>query len=161
MSILERITMAPDEKKSFLDKAIDMVSNRDEKAAAEEANLKAAAANEAAARAQAEKAAAEKTAAEAQTKVKAMEAQAAVEANQKAVEARNADIKKMLDAQKAAEVLTTHTVVAGETLSGIALKYYHHATPEYWNKIIAANKALLDEHKGMIIAGQQLKIPKI
>ena len=150
--------MAPD--KNIFDKAVDMFSNRDEKAAAEEARLKAAAAQEAAARAQAEKAAAEKVAAEAQAKVKEMESQAATAANCKAVEARNEDIKKMLEAQKAAEVLTTHKVVAGETLSDISMKYYKSAVREKWMKIYEANKAVIGENPGMIKAGQELKFPK-
>jgi nucleoid-associated protein YgaU len=153
--------MAPEEKKNILDQAIDLISNRDEKAAAEEANLKAAAAQEAAARAQADKAAAEKIAADAQAKVKEMETQATTEANAKAVEARNADIKKMLDAQKAAEILTTHTVVAGETLSDISMKYYKSAVREKWILIYEANKAVIGDNPGMIKAGQDLKIPKI
>jgi len=152
--------MAPEEKKTIFDKAIDLVSNRDEKAAAEEANLKAMAAKEAAARAEADKAAAQKAAAVAEAKVKEMESKAAVEANLKATEARNEEIKKMVEAQKAAEILTTHTVAAGETLSGIAMKYYKSSTRESWMKIYEANKALIGDNPGMIKAGQELKIPK-
>jgi nucleoid-associated protein YgaU len=157
--------MAPEQKKNILDQAIDLFSNRDEKAAADEANLKAAAAQEAAARAAAEKAAAEKAAADAQAKVKEMEAKATAEANAKAVEARNADIKKMLEAQsaaqKAAEVLATHTVVAGETLSDISMKYYKSAIRDKWIKIYEANKDVIGDNPGMIKAGQVLKIPKL
>lgn len=152
--------MTPDEKKNLLDQAIDLVTNRDEKAAAQEANMKAAAAQEAAARAMADKTAAEQTAADAQAKLKEMQTQAAMDANQKAVEGRNADIKKMLDAQKAAEILTTHTVVMGETLSGIAQKYYQSSTRDSWMKIYEANKAVIGDNPGMIKAGQELKIPK-
>jgi nucleoid-associated protein YgaU len=151
--------MAPD--KNIFDKAVDLFSNRDEKAAADEANLKAAAAQEAAARAQADKAAADKVAADAQAKVKEMEAAAATEANAKAVEARNADIKKMLEAQKAAEVLTTHTVSAGETLSDISMKYYKSAIRDKWMVIYEANKDVIGANPNVIKAGQVLKIPKI
>jgi len=157
--------MAPEQKKNILDQAIDLFSNRDEKAAAEEAKLKAAAAQEAAGRAAAEKATAEKAAADAQAKVKEMETKAAAEANAKAVEARNADIKKMLDAQnaaqKAAEVLATHTVVAGETLSDISMKYYKSSIRDKWMKIYEANKDVIGDNPGMIKAGQVLKIPKL
>lgn len=147
-----------DPKNSLLGKVVDMFAKKDEKPAVDDANLKAAAAQEAAARAQADKVAAE-AAAEAQAKAKEMEAQAAA-ANQKAVEARNEDIKKMLEAQKAAEILTTHTVAAGETLGGIALKYYKSATRDSWMKIYEANKAVIGDNPGMIKAGQELKIPK-
>jgi nucleoid-associated protein YgaU len=161
--------MAPDQKKNILDQAIDLFSNRDEKAAAEEANLKAAAAQEAAGRAAADKAAAEQAAADAQAKLKDMEAKAAADANAKAaaaanaaaVEARNADIKKMLDAQKAAEVLDTHTVVAGETLSDISMKYYKSSIRDKWIKIYEANKDVIGDNPSIIKAGQVLKIPKI
>jgi nucleoid-associated protein YgaU len=155
--------MTPEQKKNILDQAIDALTNRDEKAAAEAAKLKAdadarmkAAADEnakavAAANLKAQADASAKAAADAQAK-------AAEDARLKDMAAKEAAAR--LAMQKAAEVLTTHTVVAGETLSGIALKYYGHATPEYWNKIKDANKALLDEHKGNIIAGQKLTIPK-
>jgi nucleoid-associated protein YgaU len=161
--------MTPEQKKNILDQAIDLISNRDEKAAAEaakqkaaaEANAKAAAEENAKAVAAANaKAAADKAAAEAQAKIKDLEAKVAVEENAKAVEARNADIKKMLDAQKAAEVLATHTVVAGETLSDIAMKYYKSSVREKWMKIYEANKAVIGDNPGMIKAGQVLKIPK-
>ncbi|GAP21604.1 LysM peptidoglycan-binding domain-containing protein [Leptolinea tardivitalis] len=168
--------MSPEQKKSILDQAIDALTDRDEKAAAAKAAAEAQAKAEAEARAKAaaeenarnvaeanlkaQKEAAEKAAAEAQAKLKEAEQKAAVEANQKAVEARNEQIKAMLEAQKAAEVLTTHKVEAGETLSGIALKYYKSSTRESWMKIYEANKAIIGDNPGMIKAGQELKIPK-
>ena len=56
-------------------------------------------------------------------------------------------------------VKAMHTVVEGETLSGIALKYYASATKENWMKIYAANKALIGDDPGKIKPGQVLKIP--
>jgi nucleoid-associated protein YgaU len=153
--------MSPEEKKNIFDKAIDMFSNRDEKAAAEDARLKEAAAREATARAQADKLNAEKVAAEAQVKVKEMEAKAAAEANVKAMEERGEAIKKMVEAQKAAEVLATHTVAAGETLSDISMKYYKSSVREKWMKIYEANKVVIGDNPGIIKAGLELKIPKL
>lgn len=155
--------MTPEKKKNILDQAIDLFSNRDEKAAAEEAKLKEAAAKEAAGRAAAEKAAADKAAADAQLKAKEMEAKsaAAYEANKKAVEATNEANKKLQEAQKAAEVLATHTVVAGETLSDISMKYYKSSIRDKWIKIYEANKDIIGDNPSIIKAGQVLKIPKL
>jgi len=50
----------------------------------------------------------------------------------------------------------THTVVAGETLSKIAKKYYGNANE--WPKIFAANKDKL-KNPDLIRPGQVLKIP--
>jgi nucleoid-associated protein YgaU len=52
-------------------------------------------------------------------------------------------------------------VAAGETLSGIALKYYKSSTRESWMKIYEANKAVIGDNPGMIKAGQKLNIPKL
>jgi hypothetical protein len=80
-----------EEKKSIFDKAIDALTDRDEKAAEEKARLEAAAAKEAAARkAMADKAAAEKAAADkaAADKVAAQKA-----ATEKAADEREAAVK--------------------------------------------------------------------
>jgi nucleoid-associated protein YgaU len=161
--------MSPEQKKNILDQAIDLFSNRDEKAAAEAAKQKAAAEANAKAAAEANAkavaaanadAAANKAAAETQAKLKELEAKVAAEELAKANEARNEEIRKAMEAQKAAEILATHTVVAGETLSDIAMKYYKSSVREKWMKIYEANKAVIGENPGMIKAGQVLKIPK-
>lgn len=51
----------------------------------------------------------------------------------------------------------TYTVVAGDTLSGISLKYYDD--PNQYMKIFQANKDLLSD-PDKIYPGQVLKIPK-
>jgi nucleoid-associated protein YgaU len=148
--------MTPEQKKNILDSAIDLLTNRDEKAAAA-AKAKAEIDAKAKATADAAYAAAAKAKAETDAKAKKeAEDRAAAFARAQAEAKAVADAKAKVEA-----VLTTHEVHAGETLSGIALKYYGHATPEYWNKIKEANKAMIDEHKGNIIAGQKLIIPKI
>lgn len=154
--------MAPEQKKNILDSAIDLLTDRDEKAAAAAAAAKAKADAEAKAKADAEAVAAKtKADAEAKAKAEAAATQKMLEETKAAAAAETAKLRAELDAKaKADAILTTHTVVAGETLSGIALKYYGHATPEYWNKIKDANKELIDKHKGNIIAGDKLIIPK-
>lgn len=149
--------MSP-EKKNILDQAIDMLTDRDEKAAAAakaeaEAKAKAEAEAKAKAEAMANEAYKKSKEEEAEKKRKAEEAALANEAYQKSqAEAR---AKAAADA-----ILTTHKVVAGETLSGIALKYYKSSTRESWMKIYEANKAVIGDNPGMIKAGQELKIPK-
>lgn len=154
--------MTPEQKKNILDSAIDLLTNRDEKAAAAAA---AKAKAEADAKAKAEADAKAKAAADAKAKIDADAKAKAIADAAYAAAAKaksDAEAKAAADAKaKADAILTTHEVHAGETLSGIALKYYGHATPEYWNKIKEANKAMIDEHKGNIIAGQKLIIPKI
>lgn len=50
----------------------------------------------------------------------------------------------------------TYTVVSGDTLSGIAKKFYHDANQ--WQRIFDANRDIL-KNPDRIIAGQSLRIP--
>jgi nucleoid-associated protein YgaU len=150
--------MSPEEKKNILDQAINLLTNRDEKAAAAAA---------AAAKAKADADARAKAAADENAKaVAAANAKAAADAKAKADEdARaasyakaQADVKAFKDAEAA--ILTKHKVAAGETLSGIALKYYKSSTRDSWMKIYEANKDVIGANPNIIKAGQELKIPK-
>jgi len=169
--------MSPDQKKNILDQAIDLLTDRDEKAAAA-AKAAAEAAAKAAAEAAAEANAKATAESIAEAKRKADDAALANEAYQKAKADAAAEAKKQADAALANEayqksqaearakaaadaILTTHTVAAGETLSGIALKYYKSSTRESWMKIYEANKAVIGDNPGMIKAGQKLNIPKL
>lgn len=67
-----------------------------------------------------------------------------------------ADVDNNLEAPEA-EVSQYHDVVSGDTLSGIAKKYYGNAN-EYM-KIFEANKPMLS-HPDKIYVGQKLRIPK-
>ena len=49
----------------------------------------------------------------------------------------------------------------GETLSGIALKYYGSAVKDKWMKIYELNKTLIGDNPGLIKPGQVLRIPEI
>ncbi len=55
--------------------------------------------------------------------------------------------------------VTEHTVVSGDTLSGIAQKYY--GSQANWKKIYEANKDVIGDNPNLIRAGQILKIPKL
>ncbi len=159
---LERFIMAPEQKKNILDQAIDALTNRDEKAAEakakQDAQLKAMADAEAKARADA--AAKAKVAADVKAAADA-KAKAEEEARAASYAKAQAGVKAFNDAKAAADaILTTHKVVAGETLSGIAMKYYKSSSRESWMKIYEANKDIIGANPGLIKAGQEFKIPK-
>ena len=161
--------MTDEKKKGFLDKAIDALTDRDEKAAAAAEAQKKALAEQAkkeqiardalATKQKAEKAAADaKVAAEAKAKKMAEDAKVASTAMSDAA----AKIKANQAAEAAkAMILEMHTITPNETLSHLALHFYGHATPEYWKLIIDANKAELGEDVKNYKPGKTIKIPKL
>lgn len=104
---------------------------------------------------------AEKKIQELEVKVKGMTQEKAredmAEARQKAMEERRAK----LASEKKSELLTTHTVQEGETLSHIALKYYKHATPPYWQFLLEHNTEALKGNERNVRAGMELEIPEL
>ena len=56
--------------------------------------------------------------------------------------------------------IAEHTVEEGDTLSGIALKYYGSAAKELWMVIYNANKTVIGDDPNQIKPGQILKIPE-
>jgi nucleoid-associated protein YgaU len=177
--------MAEDKKKSIFDKAIDALTDRDEKEAAakaaaekaaqEKANAErverekaartqaAVAAHDAAVKAAAEKTAAEKAATQYAAGEKArLDAIAAEQRrNAEMVEQRAAAEKARLAAEAAAvKFIAEHHVAPGETLSHLALKYYGNAAKPYYMAIYEANKALIGDNPNVIRAGTTLKIPQ-
>lgn len=62
---------------------------------------------------------------------------------------------------KKEEIITEHTVTAGETLSHISLKYYNSAVKDKWMVIYEANKEIIGENPNLIKQGMVLKIPKL
>ncbi len=166
--------MADEKKKGILDKAIDALTDRDEKAAAaekakmeleakakaakaaEDAKKAAASVNDAAAKIAANQAAKAKAEAEAQKKALADQA-LREQAARDALKAKEAADR----AAEQAKILKMHTITPNETLSGLALHFYGHATPEYWNLIIQANKAELGEDIKNYKPGKTIKIPKL
>ena len=68
--------------------------------------------------------------------------------------ARKADVME----KKAEAAVKKHTVVAGDTLSAIAKKYYDDAGK--YMKIYEANKDVIGDNPDLIKPGQELVIPK-
>ena len=66
------------------------------------------------------------------------------------------DIPKGTPSEK---YIAQHTLTADETLSHLALKYYGHATPPYWQLIYEANKAEIGEDPNKVRPGLVVKIP--
>jgi nucleoid-associated protein YgaU len=60
--------------------------------------------------------------------------------------------------ETASEFLAEHTVVSGDTLSGIAQKYY--GSQANWKAIYEANKDVIGDNPNLIRIGQVFKIPK-
>jgi nucleoid-associated protein YgaU len=157
--------MAEEKKKGLFDKAIDALTNRDEKAAAEaKATAAASKAKADAAKLKAEadkkavqaKMAAEKAAAELKSKADMEKARLAT--------AQAATIKAAQDAAKAAalpKIVKTVEVASGETLSGIALHHYGNASRPYWELIWNANKDVLGDNPNLIKPGMKLRIPEL
>jgi LysM repeat protein len=56
------------------------------------------------------------------------------------------------------DFLAEHTVVSGDTLSGIAQKYY--GSQANWKAIYEANKDVIGDNPSLIRVGQVFKIPK-
>jgi nucleoid-associated protein YgaU len=130
-------------EKGLLDKVIDLVTDRDEKEAAAKAE-------------------AERQAAEARMKAAYKQAQehregAARRAQVYQENARRAEQADKLTDQIQASQEMKHTVVPGETLSHISLKYYQ--TANRWKEIYEANKATIGDNPGMIYPGQVFIIP--
>jgi len=78
------------------------------------------------------------------------------EQRKKMMEERVARIEEL----KKPKLITQHTVVSGETLSHIALKYYKHATPPYWKYLLEQNEPVLKGSE-IIRPGLVLDIPEL
>jgi nucleoid-associated protein YgaU len=64
-------------------------------------------------------------------------------------------------APPAPKYIAQHKVVAGDTMSGLALKYYGSAVREKWMQIYEANKELIGDNPAFIKVGQTLNIPEL
>jgi nucleoid-associated protein YgaU len=58
-------------------------------------------------------------------------------------------------------ILATHTLTADETLSHLALKYYGHATREYWMVIYEYNKAVVGPDPAAVRPGLVIEVPEL
>jgi len=159
--------MADKEKKGIFGKVTDAFSSKDEKeeiAKLEEeleASKKAIKSlleqNRDKSKVSAETEAAEKRIKELEAKLKEAEREKMIDARRKIKEERMAGLEKA----KESMVMTTHKVAAGETLSHLALKYYKHATPPYWQLILEQNKEALQGNERNVREGMELEIPEL
>ncbi len=67
--------------------------------------------------------------------------------------------KAKIDEMKREAAVKKHVVVSGDTLSGIAKKYYDDAGK--YLKIYEANKAVIGDNPDLIQPGMELVIPKL
>ena len=74
------------------------------------------------------------------------------------VGARPKVVKRPVVVPPLPKVIAEHTVVAGDTLSGIALKYYGSAEAKYYMYIYESNKAVVGDNPNIIRQGIVLKI---
>lgn len=132
-----------DEKKNIFKKIGDALSSKDEK--------------EALAKTEAELEALKRKTEVEEANRKRMEQ---AEKLKEAAEARKAEFearKVQADALKV-QVIAEHTVTNDDTLSGIALKYYKHATEPYWRFIYETNKEVIGDNPGVLRPGIVLKV---
>jgi nucleoid-associated protein YgaU len=158
-------------KKGLFEKAIDLVSNRDEKATAAEAAKKLEEAKKAAIDAQlaAVKLAQEKSAALKQAEdARAVAAQATANVQmaerQKYEQAQKELRDKAAEAARLAaipKIIAEHTIAGDETLSHVALKHYGNATRPYWMVIYEFNKAVIGANPNVVRPGMVLKVPEL
>lgn len=159
--------MADKEKKGIFGKVTDAFSSKDEKeeiAKLEEeleASKKAIKSlldqNRDKSKVSAEAEAAEKRIKELEAKLREAEREKMIDARRKIKEERMAGLEKA----KESKVMNTHKVAAGETLSHLALKYYKHATPPYWQLILEQNKEALQGNERNVREGMELEIPEL
>jgi len=159
--------MADKEKKGIFGKVTDAFSSKDEKeeiAKLEEeleASKKAIKSlldqNRDKSKVSTEADAAEKRIKELEAKLREAEREKMIDARRKIKEERMAGLEQA----KETKVMTTHKVAAGETLSHLALKYYKHATPPYWQLILEQNKEALQGNERNVREGMELEIPEL
>jgi lipopolysaccharide export LptBFGC system permease protein LptF len=105
--------------------------------------------------------AAEKKIADLESKLKVLmekDRQRLIEERKKDMEERQARMEDL----KKPTILTTHTVESNsQALSHVALKYYKHATPPYWQYLLEHNKEVLGGSEKNIRTGMKLEIPEL
>jgi nucleoid-associated protein YgaU len=170
--------MADDKKKKGLfGKAIDAVTNRDEKQEMENLKEELAKAQKDAESAKKaiktvmdknvdttkDKAKAEKEAKEAEERIKELEEKLAASKEKELAQKRQEVIEehRQRRAAQKPELIATHTVASGETLSHLALKYYKHATPPYWQFLLEHNKEILNGSEKNVRTGMEIEIPEL
>ena len=181
--------MTTEEKKNILDKAIDLVTNRDEQAELAQLQQQLAQAQAAAKSAAQQLATLQSISSTSQAQsVNEMAAarKAAEDANKRAAEADarfrelQAKLNEILRAQEQAKrqqaieerlaaereaakpkFIATHTLTSKETLSHLSLKYYGSATKPYWMVIYEANKDVIGDNPNHVRKGLVINIPEL
>ncbi|PKO12446.1 MAG: hypothetical protein CVU39_23920 [Chloroflexi bacterium HGW-Chloroflexi-10] len=167
-----------EKKKNIFQKAVDAVSNRDEKEALEKANAEleqvkkqqAAAAEMAKQAANTERIrkelAAKEAAKEAAEKAEIAANQAKQKANldrvQKEFAEKQAARAAELEAKKAAEAaVVKHVWTNEDTYASLAFKHYGSIQEPYWRLIYNHNKDIIGEHPNNIRTGLEIEIPPL
>lgn len=151
--------------KGIFDAAINLVTNRDEKAALEAAKKHAAEIEARAVAAEAKVKELESSLAKAENDLKTAKAYIAQLEPRLAVAESKARLFDQSQAKvtaataEAAQIIETHVMTDKETLSHLALKYYGHATKKYWMLIYNANEAAIGPNPNQVRPGTELKIP--
>jgi len=166
--------MAEEKKKNLIDAALDALTNRDEKAAAEKAKLELMAEKEARARAEAEaqkvkaeaekaKAAAEELKAKEMERAQAAAAAAAAKEREDERELARRAAEQTAAAKKAAEeaAIIKHVWTKEDTYADLAQKYYGSFKEPYWRLIYEYNKEIIGNHPNAIRVGLEIKIPPL
>lgn len=173
---------ADDEKKGIFGKAIDAFTNRDEKEAISELEAELQKAKQEAEEAKErtrtlvgqnndtriDKNKSQRALAEADKKIADLEKklrELVVKNRKEDFEERRSkaqELRDKLEADKKPAIITTHTVESNnQTLSHIALKYYNHATPPYWQYLVEHNKEILKGSEKNVRMGMELVIPEL
>jgi nucleoid-associated protein YgaU len=71
------------------------------------------------------------------------------------------DIQAANKARSAPKIIAKHKLTAEETLSHLSLKYYGHATRDYWMVIYEANKDQIGDNPAHVRVGMELVIPEL
>lgn len=126
-----------DEKKGFFDKVADAFTSKEKK---EEQDI------------------ADKKAADLEKRLKDKAAEERIAKGRKAAEER----REKIEAARKPEIIATHVVdEENPTLSHIALKYYKHATPPYWQYLLEHNTEVLKGSEKNVRVGMELEIPEL
>jgi chromosome segregation ATPase len=161
--------------KGFFEKAFDSLTAKDEKEKIDELQGELDAAQEAVKSlmnqtqdSKKEKLEADQELDEARKKIKTLEDQIErlrereLERRREEHTERIREQRAQLAEQRGPEILTTHEVESNnQTLSHVALKYYGHATPPYWEYLLEHNKKVLRGSERNIRMGMELEIPDL
>lgn len=165
--------MAKKDKKGIFDKVTDAFSSKDEEKEIEQLEKELEASKEAIrslleqnrdkSKVSREAKEAEERIEKLENQINEMKREKAASSRKRASESRasrRVELKERLEAEKA-EIIDTHTVQSGETLSHIALEYYNHATPPYWKYLLEHNKEVLEGNERNVRPGMELEIPEL